>query len=62
MAPTTPITRTYPKRKRADISYRESISDEDEVDQEYATSNQSQSTLPAKVRQSTLILWQQIII
>lgn len=44
MAPTTPITRTYPKRKRADISYLESSSDEDEVDEECVASNHNQST------------------
>ena len=56
MAPTTLTTRTYPKRKRADISYHEASSDEDEADEEYTASNQNQPT--AKVRQSIINLWQ----
>ena len=55
MAPSTLTTRTYPKRKRAEISYHETSSDEDEVDEEYAASNQHLSTATAKVRQSIAI-------
>ncbi|KAM0796834.1 hypothetical protein BDR22DRAFT_498252 [Usnea florida] len=44
MAPTTLISRTYPKRKRAEISYHESSSEEDEASEE------SQSTATAKLR------------
>lgn len=52
MAPSTLTTRTYPKRKRAEISYHETSSDEDEVDEEYGASDQNKSTPTAKVRQS----------
>ena len=51
MAPTTLTSRTYPKRKRVEISYHESSSEEDEAGEE------TQSTATAKVRQSTLNIW-----
>ena len=57
MAPSTLTTRTYPKRKRAEISYHETSSDEDEAGEEYAASNQNQSTATAKVRQSILAIF-----
>ncbi|KAF6225363.1 hypothetical protein HO173_012801 [Letharia columbiana] len=39
MATTAVTTRAYPKRKRAEISYHESSSDEVEVDDEYGASD-----------------------
>ena len=51
MAPTTLTSRTYPKRKRAEISYHAGSSEEDEAGEE------SQSTAAAKVRQSILNIW-----
>ena len=50
MAGTTMTTHTYPKRKRADISYHESSSDESEGDNEYQTSNEKFSMTARKVR------------
>lgn len=50
MAATTVITRAYPKRKRAEISYYESSSDESEVDDEYGASDENLSATTRKVR------------
>ena len=57
MAPSTLISRTYPKRKRAEISYHESSSDEDEAGEEYTVSNQSLSTGTAKVCESIVAVF-----
>ena len=48
MANTT-VTGRYPKRKKAEISYHESSSDEGEVDDEYGV---SEATTTRKVRWS----------
>lgn len=43
-------TGAYPKRKRAETSYKESSSDESEGDDEYGASNKKLKTTASKVR------------
>ena len=50
MATTAVTTRAYPKRKRAEISYHESSSDEVEVDDEYGASDEKLTARSRKVR------------
>ena len=52
MASTKVTVRTYPKRKRAEISYRESSSDESGVEDEYDydTLDDKPTTTTRKVR------------
>lgn len=51
MATTAAVTtRGYPKRKRAEISYKEGSSDESEVDDEYGVSDKVLKTRAKKVR------------
>lgn len=53
MATSTVTTRSYPKRKRAEISYHESSSDEGEVDEEYGASDEEiTSTTRKKLKAS----------
>ena len=53
MAKTNVTARTYPKRKRAEISYRESSSDESGVDDEYDTMDDEITTTPNKVSEDS---------
>ena len=57
MASTAVTTRAYPKRKRAEISYHESSSDESEVDDGYRTSDEKLPTMTKKVRWSILVVF-----
>lgn len=51
MATTAALTtRAYPKRKRVEVSYKESSSDESEVDDEYGASNEALAAPARKVR------------
>lgn len=54
MASTAETTRAYPKRKRADISYYESSSDESGADDGYRTSDEELPATTKKVRWSIL--------
>lgn len=54
MASMAVTPRIYPKRKRANISYHESSSEESEVDDEYNTQDEKATATTRKVRQSIL--------
>ena len=49
MAPSAPITRVYPKRKRAEVTYYDSSSEEDDLDPDYGESEVEEAP-PTKVR------------
>ena len=54
MGSTTVIARSYPKRKRAEVTYREISSDEGEVDNESDSSDEQVTASARKVCQSFL--------
>ena len=57
MASTTVTTRSLPKRKRAAINYHESSTDESDLDDEYATSEEESAARARKVCESMLTVF-----